>query len=94
MSQLREDEAFPAKLGDRPIAFEGAGEEPIASMHSLLDRKALVRKVMVACSPCRQADRVCRYFIGLSSFHGSFTLGMVSNSMLASLPSFISVRRM
>ncbi len=34
------------------------------------------------------------YFGGLSSFHGSFTLGIVSISMLASLPAFMSVRRM
>ena len=33
------------------------------------------------------------YFGGLNSFHGSFTFGIVSNSILASLPSFISVLR-
>src|SRR5580704_11219595 len=36
-----------------------------------------------------EIDRL--HFGGLSSFHGSFTLGIVSNSTLASLPSFISV---
>src|ERR1700704_3563138 len=33
------------------------------------------------------------YFGGFSSFHGSFTWGIVSNSTLASLPSTFSTRR-
>ena len=43
---------------------------------------------------CAPAARVIpAYFGGLSSFHGSLTLGMVSNSTLASLPSRFSTRR-
>lgn len=37
---------------------------------------------------------VNRYFGGFSSFQGSFTFGIESNSTLASLPSFISTLRM
>src|SRR6266852_6561691 len=37
---------------------------------------------------CRRFPEQETYFGGFCSFHGSFTFGIVSNSTLASLPSF------
>src|SRR6202051_3141786 len=64
-------------------------------------RSSMVSSSAVACGPSRRGRRAQpahapmqeTYFGGFCSFHGSLTLGIVSNSTLASLPSFISVLR-
>ena len=77
-----------------------ASARPWKPMLIAADRKlsipenAAICAVKVSAADAPTGLDVNRYFGGFSSFHGSFTFGIESNSTLASLPSFISILRM